>query len=167
MEDGRVNPVDVVLATVLGASESVLLAPGRSRGYVELTPERLALLEERGRRRQLLSIARARSPQNVRPFSVTARQGKTHQKHAKVFGVSRNHNKASAAELNRAMQHFVAAPSTLRIDGTWKRQPAIMYSDYDTHVTVVCHVDGSFWTTMKLSDKQAWYLWHDHAIGGG
>ena len=38
LEDGRVNPADVVLATVLGATESVVLAPGRSRGYVELTP---------------------------------------------------------------------------------------------------------------------------------
>jgi hypothetical protein len=166
MEDGRVNPVDVVLATVLGASESVLLAPGRSRGYVELTPERLALMEERGRRRQLLSIARARSPQNVRPFSVSTMQGKTHHKHAGVFGVSKNYNKASAAELERAMQDFVAAPSTVRIDGTWRKESAIIYTDYDTHVTIVCHRDGTFWTTMKVQGKQVWHLWHDHAIGG-
>jgi hypothetical protein len=166
LEDGRVNPTDVALATVLGATESVLLAPGRARGYVELTPDRLALMEQPGRRRQLLRIARARSPQNVRPFSVRMRQGKTHHKHAEVFGVSPNYNKASAAELERAMQDFVAAPSTVRIDGTWKKQPAIMYTDYDTHVTVVCHVDGTYWTTIKVQGKQAWHLWHDHAIGG-
>lgn len=166
IEDGRVNPVDVALATVLGATESVVLAPGRSRGYVELTPNRLALMEQPGRRRQLLRIARTRSPQNVRPFSVSRQQGKTHHKHAAVFGVSPNYNKASAAELDRAMQDFVAAPSTVRIDGTWKKEPAIIYANYDTQVTVVCHRDGTFWTTIKVQGKQNWHLWHDHAIGG-
>lgn len=167
VEDGRVNPADVVLATVLGASESVVLAPGRSRGYVELTSSRLALMEKPTRRSQLLRIARARTPQDVRPFSVRTRQGKTHHKHAEVFGVSPHYNKASAAELDRAMHDFVAKRSTVRIDGTWKKQPAIIYTNYDTQVTVVCRADGSYWTTMKLGDEQAWYLWHDHAIGGG
>jgi uncharacterized protein YukE len=166
IEDGRVNPADVVLATVLGATESVVLAPGRARGYVELTPGRLAQMEQPGRRRQLLRIARARSPQNVRPFSVRKQQGKTHHKHAEVFGVSPNYNKASAADLDRAMQDFVAAPSTVRIDGTWRKQPAIIYTNYDTQVTVVCHRDGTFWTTMKVQGNQSWHLWHDHAIGG-
>jgi uncharacterized protein YukE len=165
-EDGRVNPTDVLLATVLGASESVLLTPGRSRGYVELTDKRMSLMEQPGRRRQLLAIARARFPQKQRPFSAPAHQVKTHQKHAKVFGVSNNYNRASAAELQQAMQDFVARPSTVRIDGTWKKEPAIIYSDYDTRATVVCHVDGSFWTTMRLRDKQVWHLWHDHALGG-
>ena len=60
---------------LLGATESIVLSPGRSRGYVELTPSRLALMEQPARRRQLLAIARARSPQDVRPFSVHAKQG--------------------------------------------------------------------------------------------
>jgi uncharacterized protein YukE len=167
MEDGRVNPADVVLATVLGATESVVLAPGRSRGYVELTPDRLALMEQAGRRRQLLRIARARSPQNVRPFSVRNRQGKTHHKHAEVFGVSPNYNKASAADLDQAMQDFVAAPSTVRIDGTWKKQPAIMYTDYDTRVVVICGPDGRFWSTFVMESRQRWHLWHDATLGGG
>jgi uncharacterized protein YukE len=60
LEDGRVNPTDVVLATVLGASESVVLAPGRARGYVDLTDDRLALMKDPARRRQLLARSRAR-----------------------------------------------------------------------------------------------------------
>ena len=167
IEDGRVNPTDVLLATVLGASESVLLAPGRSRGYVELTSDRLALLKDPAQRRQLLALPRARYSQKERPFSVPEHQAKTHQKHAKVFGVSPNYTKASAAELKQAMTDFVARPSTVRIDGTWKKDAAIIYSDYDTRVTVVCHADGSFWTVMRLEDLQAWHLWHDHALGGG
>ena len=167
IEDGRINPDDVVLGAVLGAGESVVLAPGRSRGYVELTPDRLALMEQPGRRRQLLRIARARAPQDVRPFSVSARQAKTHHGHADVFGVSQRYNKASAAELDRAMRDFVAHRSTVRIDGTWKRQPAMIYTNYDSRVTVVCHLDGEFWTTVSLGQKQYWHLWHDNAIGGG
>jgi hypothetical protein len=166
VEEGQVNPEDVVWAAVLGASESVVLAPGRARGYVELTPDRLALMEQAGRRRQLLRIARARSPQNVRPFSVSARQAKTHHKHAKVFGVSSNYSKASSAELNRAMQDFVAKPSTVRIDGTWKKQPAIMYTDYDSKVVVVCRPDGSFLSAFGMTSPQRWHLWHDGALGG-
>jgi uncharacterized protein YukE len=168
IEDGRVNPVDVVLATVLGASESILLAPGRSSGFVDLTPQRTAMLRDPAQRRRLLSLPRARYPQKERPFSVSAHQGKTHhQKHAKVFGVSPNYNKASAAELERAMHDFVAKPSTVRIDGTWKKEPAIIYSNYDTRMTVVCRPDGAFRTAMTLGEKQAWHLWHHHAIGGG
>jgi hypothetical protein len=166
-EDGRVNPDDVMLGAVLGAGESVVLAPGRFGGYVELTKQRLALMEQPGRRRELLRITRARAPQGERPFSVPALQAKTHHKHAKVFGVSENYNNTSSADLERAMREFVAQPSTVRINGTWHKQPAMMYSNYDTHVTVVCDVDGTYWTTMKLKDKQFWHLWHDQAIGGG
>jgi uncharacterized protein YukE len=167
LEDGRVHPQDVVAAALLGAGESVVLAPGRFQGYRELTSQRLALMDSPGRRRDLLRIARDRSPQHVRPFSVPARQAESHHKHAEVFGVSPRYGKASSADLDHAMRDFVAALSTVRIDGTWKKQPAIMYTDYDTQVTVVCHVDGRFWTTIKLGEKQAWHLWHDHAIGGG
>jgi hypothetical protein len=167
VEDGRISPEDVVWGAVLGAGESVVLAPGRARGYVELTPRRLALMQQPGRRRQLLRIARARAPQDVRPFSVPARQAKSHHKHADVFGVSPRYSKASSDELDRAMKNFVARPSTVRIDGTWKNHLAIMYSDYDTGTTVVCHTDGSFWTTVTAQGKQLWHLWHDHAIGGG
>jgi Colicin D len=99
---------------------------------------------------------------------VPEQQGKTHhRKHAAVFGVSPNYTRASAAELERAMHDFVAAPSTVRIDGTWKKEPAIIYSNYDTQVTIVCRPDGSFRTVMELRERQAWHLWHDHAIGGG
>jgi hypothetical protein len=167
IEDGRVNPADVALATVLGATESVVLAPGRSRGYVELTPGRLALMEQPGRRRQLLRMARARSPQSVRPFSVRKQQGKTHHKHAEVFGVSPNYSKASAAELDRALRDFVAAPSTVRIDGTWKKQPAIMYTDYDSKLVVICEADGNFLSALDMGSRQHWHLWHDSSLGGG
>jgi hypothetical protein len=114
-----------------------------------------------------LRIARARAPQDVRPFSVPARQGETHHKHAEIFGVSPKYNKASAADLDRAMHDFVAKPSTVRIDGTWKKQPAILYTDYDTGTTIVCYPDGDFWTTVTAQGRQLWHLWHDQSMGGG
>jgi Colicin D len=165
-EDGRVNPEDVVLGAVLGAGENIVLAPGRSRGYVELTQKRLDLMKQSGRRRDLLRIARARAPQDERPFSVPARQVKTHYKHAKVFAVSPNYSRASATELDRAMKDFVARPSTVRIDGMYKKQPAIMYTDYDSKVVVICQPDGSFWSVVEMTQKQHWHLWHDTSLGG-
>jgi Colicin D len=165
-EEGRVNPEDVVLGAVLGAGENVVLAPGRSRGYVELTDDRLALMKQPGRRRELLRIARARAPQDERPFSVPKLQGKTHHKHADVFGISQNYSRASATELDRAMRDFVGQPSTVRIAGTYKKQPAIIYSEYDTGTTVVCHIDGTFWTAIDAKTAQRWHLWHDSALGG-
>jgi Colicin D len=166
-EDGRVDPVDVVVTGLIGAGQSVVLAPGRYRGYRELTEDRLAVMEAPGRRRQLIAIARARSPQRVRPFSVPKKQAQTHHKHADVFGVSPRYNKSSAAALDQAMQDFVSAPSTIRIDGTYRKQPAVMYTDYDSGTTVICHVDGRFWTTVNVQGRQAWHLWHDQSIGGG
>jgi hypothetical protein len=166
-EDGRVSPEDVMLGAVLGAGESVVLAPGRLRGYVELTDRRLSRMEQPAWRRELLRSARARSPQDQRPFSVPARQAQSHYGHAKVFGLSEPYSKASAAEFERVMQDFVAQPSTVRIDGTWKRQPAMIYSNYDTRITVVCHPNGKFWTTMELHDVPYWHMWHDQSIGGG
>jgi hypothetical protein len=166
LEDGRVNPEDVMLTAVLGAGESVVLAPGRARGYVELTDRRLELMNQPGRRRELIRITRARAPQDERPFSVPARQAKTHHKHADVFGISQDYNMATAADLDRAMRDFVAQPSTVRINGTWQKEPAIIYTDYDTGTTVVCHTDGDFWTTITAQGRQFWHLWHDQAIGG-
>jgi Colicin D len=167
LDDGDVDPLDVLFAGLLGAGESYLLAPGRSRGYRHLTTERLALMQQERRRRDLLRIARARSPQQERPFSVPKRQAQSHHRHAEVFGVSTRFNKASSAALDKALRDFVAAPSTVRIDGTWKKQPAIMYSDYDTKVVVVSHADGSFWTALDMSARQHWHLWHDRSLGGG
>lgn len=166
VEDGRVNPQDVMLAAVLGAGESVVLAPGRGRGYVELTERRLELMKQPGRRRELIRIARARAPQDQRPFSVPARQAMTHQKHAKVFGISKNYNRANAADFQQAMKDFIAQPSTVRIDGTYAKEPAIMYTDYDSKVVVICQPDGSFWSVVEMEPKQHWHLWHDDSLGG-
>jgi uncharacterized protein YukE len=167
LEDGRVNPNDVIWAAVLGAGESVVLAPGRSRGYVELTERRLELMKQPGRRSELIRIARARFPQDERPFTVPRRQAKSHHKHAEVFGVSSNYSKASAAQLDRAMRDFVAQPSTVRIDGTWKQRPAMMYTNYDTGQVVLCHVDGRFMSAFVMKSRQRWHLWHNGSLGGG
>jgi uncharacterized protein YukE len=165
-EDGRVDPVDVMVTGLIGAGESVVLAPGRYRGYQDLTEGRLSLMDQSGRRRQLMAIARARSPQRARPFSVPERQLKSHHKHADVFGVSPRYNKSSSAALNQAMQDFVVAPSTVRIDGLYKKQPAIMYTNYDSKVVVICKPDGTFWSMVEMRSKQRWHLWHDHSLGG-
>jgi Colicin D len=166
LEDGRVNPDDVVWAAVLGAGESVVLAPGR-RGYVELTQKRLDLMKQPGRRRELIRIARARFPQDERPFSVPAQQLQSHFGHAKVFGISKPYSSRSSAEFRRAMHDFVAEPSTVRIDGTYRKEPAVIYANYDNKKALVCQPDGRFRTTMTLREEQAWHLWHDHALGGG
>jgi hypothetical protein len=65
------------------------------------------------------------------------------------------------------MQDFVSAPSTVRIDGTWKKEPAIMYTNYDSKVVVICEPDGRFWSTFVMQSRQRWHLWHDDMLGGG
>jgi hypothetical protein len=166
LEDGHVEPADVALAALLGAGENYILSPGRSRGFVKLTERRLATMQQPARRRQLTAMARASAPQHERPLTVPRKQLQTHHKHAKVFGVSTRYNKETAAAHEDAIRGFVAAPTTIRINGSWNSQQAIVYADYDTRVVVICRRDGRYWTGFELRDEQFWHLWHDHAVGG-
>ncbi len=166
LEDGRVAWGDVGLSAVLGAGESYVLSPGRSRGYLELTPKRLGLLQDPSRRRELLRINRAVFRQDERPLGFVARQLQSHFKHAKDFGVTAPYGRRAVADYEAAIRQHVAAPQTVRIDGCWNGSPAIFYGDYDSGRVVVCRPDGTFWTGLLLKPRQRWHLWHDMRVGG-
>jgi hypothetical protein len=119
------------------------------------------------RRSELLRIARTIFPQERQPFSTPVRQLRTHHKHADVLGISRRYTPANSAAFDRALHDFVARRSTVRINGTYRRQPAIFYADYDTQRVVICRSDGSFWSIYKVHEEQMWHLWHNYSLGGG
>jgi hypothetical protein len=166
LDDGRVAWGDAGLAAVLGAGESYVLSPGRSRGYLELTPRRLASMQVPGRRRELLRINRAIYPQDERPLRFETEQLRTHHKHAPVFGVSRAYNRQTSADFRSVLSAFVSRPSTVRIDGAYNGRDALFFADYDTRQVVICHLDGSFWTALELGPEQQWHLWHTGTLGG-
>jgi uncharacterized protein YukE len=166
LEDGRVAWGDVGLSAVLGAGESYVLSPGRSRGYVELTPKRLALLRDPSRRGELLRINRAIFRQDVRPLTLEPKQIQSHFKHAKDFGVTATYSRDAASTYATAIRQHVSAAETVRINGRWNAAPATFYADYDTGRVVICRPDGTFWTGLLLRPRQRWHLWHDNRIGG-
>jgi hypothetical protein len=68
--------------------------------------------------------------------------------------------------LELAIGEFVINPETVRIDGQWRGQPCIYYTNYDTKVAVICRPDGDLWQIYKLSRKQHYRLWHEGRIAG-
>jgi uncharacterized protein YukE len=166
LEDGRVAWGDVGLSAVLGAGESYVLSPGRSRGYVELTPKRLALLQDPSRRRELLRINKAMSLQDQRSASFESRQIQSHFKHAGDFGVFGPYTKANAGLFEASLRNFIARGDVVRIEGSWHGSPAVFYAEYESGLTVITHPDGSYWTGMSFSDAKRWHLWHDGTVGG-
>lgn len=162
----RVDPLDVAFAALLGAGETYVLSPGRSRGYLPISDRRLALMRHPYRRSQLIRIARERFPQSERPLGFPAKQMRTHHKHAKVFGHSTDYNRWTSAAFERSMRSFVAHPTTVRVDGRYKGKRAIMYTNYDSRIVVICRPNGDYWSAFRLRYTQWWHVWHDNALGG-
>ena len=63
---------------------------------------------------------------------------------------------------------FVHAPTTVRIAGTFRERPAVIYADsVDMKRVVITELDGAFVSGYPLNRKQARRLWREHAIGIG
>jgi hypothetical protein len=167
-DDGKVHPADVALGALLGGGENAAIG-GRgwsARRHPIGSAADLRLMARPRERSRLLDRARTSAPQDQRPYERDVRPLQTHYKHAKHFGVTGNWNKNSVDEFDDALRRFVAAPGTVRIDGTWHKQPAIIYADYDRRLTLVCHPDGRYWTAQPSTAGQYWWLWYTHRLGG-
>ena len=94
-------------------------------------------------RASLIRINRAASAQVPRNLSTDEHQLKTHFKRAYLLGVNRNYNRINAAAFDSALRRFVASDQTVRIDGKWLGQPAVIYADYDSRLVVICRPGDS------------------------
>ena len=80
---------------------------------------------------------------------------KKYDSHASDFGVPDPKGSAGFEKLAEALKQFVHDPSTLHINGTYHRQPAILNYNPDSGLCVIEGFDGSFISGWKLSPEQA------------
>lgn len=87
--------------------------------------------------------------------SIPAKQLQSKFKHARDFGVEGNYSKANAGRFAEAIKAHVKRKSTEVISGSYRGNPARIFSDRNTGLTVITKPSGEFvsgWrlTTVKL-----------------
>ncbi|MGN6607668.1 MAG: colicin D domain-containing protein [Jatrophihabitans sp.] len=101
------------------------------------------------------------------PLQITRKQiEKKFDDHAPAMGIETPKSRQAYQELERAIEHFVDDPATIRIpDGTYRDGPAILNVNYQTEQIVIQHSDGRFWTCWKMKAYQIDRVRKDKAIG--
>jgi hypothetical protein len=165
-DEDRVDWLSVAFTTLVGAGEVYAISPGRSRGFRALSDGDFERMSNPRVRADLIRNNRAVSPQGPRNLSTNPRQLKTHFKRAYLLGVNRNYNGVNAAAFESALRRFVASDKTVRIEGKWVGQPAVIYADYDSRLVVICRPGGAFWSLFGLTHPQRWHLWYERSLGG-
>ncbi|HYF07272.1 MAG TPA: colicin D domain-containing protein [Acetobacteraceae bacterium] len=105
------------------------------------------------------SPAAASSPPGRRAVEFQAGQSQSKYKHASEFGLPRNWNRENGARFEEVLRAHVAHPETLRIVGTYRRQPVIHYLDPRTGLNVMTDRAGAFRSAWQLSSDQFRNVW--------
>lgn len=102
----------------------------------------------------------------VPQVSIPAQQLQKKFKHAADFGVTGNYNTQNAQLFQKAVEDFMANPSTIHIDGFYRRgeSPAILSVNPTTGLTAVLHPNGEFWTGWKLGPDQLAHVLQEGAL---
>jgi RHS repeat-associated protein len=87
---------------------------------------------------------------------------------AKEFGVDGNWNLGNYAKYVKALEAFTSdvGGGTIRVQGTAWTQPAILNYNPATSLLVIQHPDGSFWTAVKMTAVQLWWVANHASFGG-
>jgi hypothetical protein len=115
---------------------------------------------------RLIAAARQSSDQAVRPLHAEVLQLQAKYKHASdLLDLPRNGNPGRWREFEYRVQQLVRAQTTVRIDGTYRGERAILYVDtVDMRRTVLARPDGSFWSAWVLQGDQPKNVWERHAL---
>jgi hypothetical protein len=117
-------------------------------------------------RDRLVAQAVASTDQTARPLVADIGQLEKKYKHApRLFDLPANGNPRHWPEFDQHLREFAEAETTVRIDGSFRRQPAILYVDtVDMRRTVLAYPDGRFWSTWTLEEEQVVNVWERHAL---
>ncbi len=90
------------------------------------------------------------------PPAVSASAGQLQKKfkHAADFGVDGTYNPARARQYHDAIRDHVERPSTVALQGTYRRQPVVHHVDPSTGVNVITMPDGTLISGWKLNPAQ-------------
>ena len=117
-------------------------------------------------RDRLIEKAVGSADQTARPLTTDFTQLEKKYKHAQeLFDVPKTGNPRHWPVFERRLREFAGAPDTVRIDGTYRGDPAILYLDtVDMRRTVLTYPDGTFWSTWLLDPRQMTNVWERHAL---
>jgi hypothetical protein len=117
-------------------------------------------------RDRLLAKAVESADQTARPLTSDYAQLEKKYKHAsKLFDLPANGNPRHWPVFEQRMREFAEAETTVRIVGTYRGQPAILYLDtVDMRRVVFTNLDAAFWSTWILKNEQAVNVWERHAL---
>ena len=117
-------------------------------------------------RDRLIAKAVDSADQSARPLQADLLQLQKKHKHAEsLLALPKNGNPELLQSFGQRMNEFAGAGTTVRIDGSYRRAPAIIYVDtVDMRRAVLAHPDGQFWSTWVMKKEQAMNLWERHAL---
>jgi hypothetical protein len=117
-------------------------------------------------RDRLVAKAVESTDQTARRLTADFEQLEAKYKHAtKLLGLPANGNPRYWPVFEQRMRDFAEAETTVRIDGTYRGRPAILYVDtVDMRRVVLTEPDAAFWSTWILRKQQAVNVWERHAL---
>ncbi|MEU2171705.1 colicin D domain-containing protein [Micromonospora chersina] len=112
----------------------------------------------------VLGVAEAKMGEKIN-FSPKQLQKKW--KHASDFDVDGNYSPAKAKEFQAALQSHIDSPDTIRLRGTYRKDPAYFYYNVQTQNAVIVDLDGNFVSGWSLGRGQSENLLGRGQLGGG
>jgi Colicin D len=88
------------------------------------------------------------------PLQDDLKQIESKYKHASDFGVPEPRGRAGFDKFDDVLRQFLHDPSTLHIDGTYHREPAILNVNPDSGLVVIQSPDGQLISAWKMSPGQ-------------
>ena len=88
------------------------------------------------------------------PLQDNDKQVQRKYKHAPDFGVQEPQGRAGFDKFDAALRQFLHDPSTLHIDGTYGKQPAILNVNPDSGLVVIQSPDGNLISAWKCTPEQ-------------
>jgi hypothetical protein len=88
-------------------------------------------------------------------------------KHAADFGVSGNYSPATARQFDDAIQAHVAAPETIKIAGSYRKNAVIHHVNPDSGLNVMTTPGGDFVSGWRLGPVPLNHVLTHGALGGG
>jgi len=103
----------------------------------------------------------------ARTITTDQAQMEAKSKHASDFGVQSPRGAQGFEDFRQAVTDFVNDPATIRIDGTYRGDPAILNYNPATRLVVVQQPTGEFVSGWQMSPAQLHYVQTTGSLGGG
>jgi hypothetical protein len=100
-------------------------------------------------------------------LSMTRFQIERKFKHAVDFGVTEGKGASGYKTFAEAIERLVADPTTTRVIGTYRNEPAILNYNATTRLVVAQSPDGAFISGWQMSKRQLHYVIEHGSLGGG